>query len=121
MAPKFLCISKNTLDLVTLSLWFKFFSLVILVPPQICCSEDNLAMHCTMLFPLSYVCSFLYLSAQKVSIAWNASSNVTGFAKRGRIHASNFVTLRMCNSASSCLTYNLEIWYLTFSIIVVIR
>ena len=25
--------------------------------------------------------------------------NVTGFAKKGLIHASNFVTLRMCNSA----------------------
>ena len=41
---------------------------------------------------------------------------MTGFAKRDLIHASNFVTLRMCNSA-----HNFEIWYLAFPIIVVIH
>ena len=43
---------------------------------------------------------------------------VTGFVKRCLIHASNFVTLRMCNSAHVRMTYHFEICYLAFPIIV---
>ena len=34
-----------------------------------------------------------------IQLASNVATYVIGFAKRGLIHASNFLTVRMCNSA----------------------
>ena len=44
---------------------------------------------------------------------------VTEFAKRGLIHASNFLTLRMCNSGSVGPTAK-RIWWQSYFIIVLI-